>query len=114
MINIFKTYVFSIFIASTFFLSQIVNVNANYSRKDAPKEEFSVSLMEKAKNIKSDAVSRTAFYFPSVSYETVSEGKVEKVVDPTTIGVGLLVAGYAISFIGSLISWIKDLVLIFR
>ncbi|WP_019219756.1 hypothetical protein [Bartonella florencae] len=114
MVKIFKNYL-SVFIASTFFLSQTVNVHANYLENTTPKEEFSVSLMEQVKNAKSDAVSTTAFYAPSVSYQTengtTSEGRVEKVVEPLTIGAGVLVAGYAITFI---ISWIKDIVLMFK
>ncbi|WP_375703340.1 hypothetical protein [Bartonella sp. AD13SXNS] len=118
MVKIFKSYVLSIFITSAFFLSQTINVNANYLKKEAPKEECSVVLMEQVKNVKSDAVSMTAFHVPSVSYRTENgttfEGKVEKVVEPMTIGMGLLFAGYAMSFIGSIISWIKDIVLMFK
>ncbi|WP_375616030.1 hypothetical protein [Bartonella sp. AP58NXGY] len=118
MVKIFKSYVLSIFITSAFFLSQTINVNANYLKKEAPKEECSVALMEQVKNVKSDAVSMTAFHVPSVSYGTENgttfEGKVEKVVEPMTIGMGLLFAGYAMSFIGSIISWIKDIVLMFK
>ncbi|CAK01100.1 hypothetical protein [Bartonella tribocorum] len=118
MVKIFKNYVLSVFIASTFFLSQTVNVNANYLKNGSPKEEFSVPLMEQVKNAKSDAVSTTAFYVPSVNYKTENgttfEGKVEKVLEPMTVGVGLLFAGYAMSFIGSIISWIKDIVLMFK
>ncbi|WP_375629493.1 MULTISPECIES: hypothetical protein [unclassified Bartonella] len=118
MVKIFKNYILSIFIASTFFISQTVNVNANYLKNDTPKEELSVFPMEQVKYAKSDVVSTTAFYAPSVNYQTehgtIGEGKFEKVVEPMTIGMGLLFTGYAMSFIGSIISWIKDIVLIFK
>lgn len=117
MVKLFKNYVLSFFIASTFFLSQTINVNANYLENTPPKEELSIPLMA-LKNAKSDTVSTTAFYTPSVSYQiengTASEGKVEKVVEPITIVVGILAAGYGISFIGSIIGWIKDIVLMFK
>ncbi|WP_375635758.1 MULTISPECIES: hypothetical protein [unclassified Bartonella] len=118
MVKIFKNYILSTFIASTFFISQTVTVNANYLKNDTPKEELSVSPMEQVKYAKSDVVSTTAFYVPSVNYQTENgtkgEGKIEKVVEPMTVGVGLLFAGYAMSFIGSIISWIKDIVLMFK
>ncbi|WP_273754742.1 MULTISPECIES: hypothetical protein [unclassified Bartonella] len=118
MVKLFKNYVLSVFIASTFFLSQTINVNANYLENTPPKEELSIPLIAQVKNAKSDAVSTTAFYAPSVSYQTqngtVGEGKVEKVLEPMTVGMGLLFAGYAMSFIGSIISWIKDIVLMFK
>ncbi|UNF40860.1 hypothetical protein MNL09_01365 [Bartonella krasnovii] len=117
MVKLFKNYVLSFFIASTFFLSQTINVNANYLENTPPKEELSIPLMA-LKNAKSDAVSTTAFYTPSVSYQienmTPLEGKVEKVFAPMTIGKGLLFTGYAMNFIGSIITWIKDIVLMFR
>ncbi|WP_375625112.1 hypothetical protein [Bartonella sp. MU37NMGALS] len=118
MVKIFKNYILSIFIASTFFISQTVNVNANYLKNDTPKEELSVFPMEQVKYAKSDVVSTTSFYAPSANYQTengtTGQGKIEKVVEPMTIGVGLLFAGYAMSFIGSIISWIKDIVLMFK
>ncbi len=87
-------------------------------RTNTPKEELSVSFIEHVKNAKSDAVSTTAFYAPSVSYQTENEtnadGKVEKVLEPVTLGMGLLFAGYAVSFIGSIIGWIKDIVVMFK
>ncbi|WP_375619758.1 MULTISPECIES: hypothetical protein [unclassified Bartonella] len=118
MVRIFKNYILSIFIASAFFISQTVNVNANYLKNDTQKEEFSVFPMEQVKYAESNIVSTTAFYVPSVNYQTengtIGKGKIEKVLEPMTIGVGLLFAGYAISFIGSIISWIKDIVLMFK
>ncbi|WP_254472957.1 MULTISPECIES: hypothetical protein [unclassified Bartonella] len=113
MVKIFKNYFLSVFIASTFFLSQTVNVNANYLENTTPKEELSIPLMKQIKYAKSDAVSTTAFYAPSVSYQTENgttfQGKVEKVLDPMTIGIGVLVTGCVINVIGSIISWIKDI-----
>ncbi|WP_330169537.1 hypothetical protein [Bartonella grahamii] len=118
MVKIFKNYILSIFIASTFFISQTVNVNANYLKNDTPKEELSVFPIEQVKYAKSDVVSTTAFYVPSVNYQTESgttgEGKVEKVVEVMTIGMGLLFTGYVMSLIGSITSWIRDIVLMFK
>lgn len=114
MVKILKKYVLSAFIVITFFISQTVNVNANYLENTPPKEELSIPLMA-LKNAKSDAVSTTAFYTPSVSYQiengTMGEGKVEKVVEPMTIVVAILATGYGISLLGSIIGWIKDIVL---
>ncbi|WP_139412929.1 hypothetical protein [Bartonella mastomydis] len=118
MVKIFKNYVLSVFIASTFFLSQTVNVNANYLENTPPKEELSIPLKQQIKYAKSEEVFTTAFYAPSVNYQTENgttfEGKVEKVLEPMTVGMGLLLTGYAISFIGSIIGWIKDIVLMFK
>lgn len=118
MVKIFKNHLLSVFIASTFLISQTVNVNANYLENTTPKEELSIPLMKQIKYAKSDAISTTAFYVPSVNYQTENgttfQGKVEKVLEPMTVGVGLLFAGYAVSFIGSIITWIKDIVLMFK
>ncbi|UNF29459.1 hypothetical protein MNL13_01385 [Bartonella krasnovii] len=118
MVKIFKSYVLSVFIASTFFLSQTINVNANYLENTPSKEELSIPLMAQVKNEKSDTISTTAFHASFVSYQTENmtplEGKVEKVFAPMTIGKGLLFTGYAMNFIGSIINWIKDIVLMFK
>ncbi|WP_175869485.1 hypothetical protein [Bartonella gabonensis] len=118
MVKIFKNYVLSVFIVSTFFLSQTVNVNANYLENTPPKEEFSLPLMGQVKNAKADIVSTATFYAPSVSYQTengtISEGKVEKVVDPITVGMGLLFSVYAMNFIGTLVGGIKGIIAMFR
>ncbi|WP_208440830.1 hypothetical protein [Bartonella raoultii] len=118
MVKIFKKYILSVFIVSTFFISQTVNVNANYLENTTTKEELSIPLMKQTKYAKYDTVSTVAFYVPSVSYQTengtLSEGKVEKVLEPMTVILGLLSVGYAMSFIGSIIGWTKDIVLMFK
>lgn len=103
--------------ATTFFLSQIVNVNANYLR-NVSQNDVTDCITEYVKDTTSKVASTSASYIPAVNYETINgtiaEEKVEKVVEPITIGMGLLVAGYAISFISSIIGWIKDIVIIFK
>lgn len=112
MVKVFKNYVLSLFIATAFSLSQIASVNANYLKNSSQHEASSVF------SVKQKAISMATLYVPSLNYEvgnkTAFEGKVEKVVEPLTVGVGIMVAGYAISFISSIIGWIKDIVLMFK
>ncbi|PIT69500.1 hypothetical protein [Bartonella tribocorum] len=114
MIKLFKNYGLNVFIASTFFISQTVNVNANYLINEAPKEKFSVSLMKQVKNAKSDVVFTTFSYVPSISYQTENEitdkGKIEKVIEPISIGTGLLFTGYALNCIALLASFIDRVI----
>ncbi|PIT69501.1 hypothetical protein [Bartonella tribocorum] len=119
MMKIFKNYILSVFISSTFFISQTVNVNANYLINEAPKEKFSVSLMKQVKNAKSDVISTTAFYVPSVSYQTengtTGDGKVEKVIELITIGTfgtGMAI-GYAASMAGMFLGLIINKIVSF-
>ncbi|WP_208433918.1 hypothetical protein [Bartonella taylorii] len=112
MVKVFKNYVLSILIATAFSLSQVANVNANYLKNSSQQETSSVFAA------KQKAISMATLYIPSLNYEvgnkTTFEGKVEKVVEPLTVGMGIMIAGYAVSFISSIIGWIKDIVLMFK
>ncbi|WP_156850487.1 hypothetical protein [Bartonella refiksaydamii] len=112
MVKVFKNHVLSIFIAIAFSLTQVANVNANYLKNSSQQETTSLSA------VKQKVISMATLYAHSLNYgvenKAIIEGKVEKVVEPLTIGFGLLAAGYAISFISSIIGWIKDMVLIFK
>ncbi|EJF98994.1 hypothetical protein MEI_00161 [Bartonella vinsonii subsp. arupensis Pm136co] len=118
MVKLFKNYVLNIFIVSAFFLSQVASVNANYLKNSSQHDDVTNCALEQVATVTSTTVSTTASYVPAVSYGTINgasiEGKVEKVVEPMTLGVGLLFAGYAISFVSSIIGWIKDIVLMFK
>ncbi|GAA5099913.1 hypothetical protein [Bartonella acomydis] len=117
MIRIFRKYTCNTFIAAAFFLSQIVNVHANHLT-DISQKEVTDYVMEYVKDTTSKIAGTSASYIPAVSYRTINEtaleGKVEKVLEPMTIGIGFLAAGYVASFITSIIGWIKDLVIIFK
>ncbi|EJF75282.1 hypothetical protein HWV54_05715 [Bartonella alsatica] len=108
----------NIFIVVAFFLSQIANVNAHYLRNIPQKEEVVDYVMEKAENMAPKVVMTTAFSIPTVNYGTTHgtffEGKIEKVVELVTIGTGLLITGYVISFISSVIGWIKDITIMLK
>ncbi|PIT69499.1 hypothetical protein [Bartonella tribocorum] len=114
MMKIFKNYVLSVFISSTFFISQTVNVNANYLINEAQKEKISVSLMKQVKNAKSDVVFTTFSYVPSISYQTeneiTGEGKFEKVIEPMSIGMGLFFTGCALRCMALLVNLIESVV----
>lgn len=107
--------VINIFIAATFFLSQVVNVNASHLRNAPHEEEVPNYVMEQVKDTTSTAINMAALHVPAVSYstttETASEGKFEKVADPVTIAIGVVSIGY---FIGMVIGWVKDIVSIFK
>ncbi|MET3559752.1 hypothetical protein ABID39_000429 [Bartonella japonica] len=112
MIKIFKNYMLNLLVVTTFIFSQAVSANANYSSQ---KENISDYVTPQVENTTSIATNATAFYVPAVNHTAessdASEGKVEKVVEPVTIGLGILFAGYAISFI---LGVIKDITSIFR
>ncbi|UNE54892.1 hypothetical protein [Bartonella machadoae] len=114
MVKLFNKYSLSVFIATAFFLSQVVNVHANYLSNSSQKEDTDC-VIEQVTNVTYTTVDTTSLSVPAVSYETTNEaaleGKFEKVVDPITVGVGVLVFGYAFSFI---IGLIKDIVSIFK
>lgn len=118
MNKIFKNSVLSIFMAGTFFLSQIVNANAYNLQNISQKENMANYVTEQKENTTYKAVRMAALHIPAVSYGTengtIVGGKVEKVLEPITIGLGLLCFGYAISFVSSLIGWIKDITLMFK
>ncbi|WP_455481061.1 hypothetical protein V3564_01365 [Bartonella sp. B12(2025)] len=118
MVKIFKIYVLNIFIAATFFLSQVENVNANHLKNTPQKEDAANYVIKQVKNVKSKAVGIATLYVPAVSYDADNkatvEGKVEKAADPLTIGMGILVTGYVLDLIGTIIGWVKDIVSMFK
>ncbi|GAA5103475.1 hypothetical protein [Bartonella jaculi] len=109
MVKLFKNHVLSIFIVIAFFLSHVVNVNANHLRNSTQKEEISVSVIEQ--EIKK-AMNMAALYIPGLNHgaenDAAIEGKIEKVLEPITIGVfGFgIAAGYAATAIGMFMGWI--------
>ncbi len=115
MVKIFKNYILSAVMAIVFSFSQVVSVNANYLINDSQKEKISVFVIESEKG---KTINTVAFHVPTVSYGekngALVEGKVEDVVETVTIAMGLLVVGYALNIIGSIIGWVKDMVVIFR
>ncbi|KEC55378.1 hypothetical protein [Bartonella koehlerae] len=116
MVKVFKNHVFRVFIATFFSLSQIVSVSAhaNPFRNSPQQENISVYIMEQEKK---KAINMAAFYIPSFTYEAKNEsaleGKVEKVVEPITIGIfGIGMAiGYATTAVGLLFGWIINLII---
>ncbi|WP_455477313.1 hypothetical protein [Bartonella sp. B41] len=98
-----KNYVLNVFIVFAFFLSQIVNVQANYASNKLQKENFYVSATEHKIN---KTVSMDALYVSNfLDQGTENEGKIEKVVEPITIGaLGLgTLTGYVTSVVGMVI-----------
>ncbi|WP_455466511.1 hypothetical protein [Bartonella sp. B39] len=118
MVKIFKNYALSILIAYAFFLSQIVSVNANHLKNGHQKEVIAGFLMEQVGNASSQAVTMVTFYAPILGYEVKNgdtvEGKIEKIVEPITVGTGILIAGHVVSFISAVIGWIKDILLMIK
>ncbi|MET3589368.1 hypothetical protein ABID23_000445 [Bartonella silvatica] len=115
MTKFFKKYVLNTLIASTFLLSQVVNTNAShYTVKEKAVDYVTV----KTENKVSTATHTASFYTPAVSHGAengaIAEGKTEKVAELLTIGVGIMIAGYAFSFLGSIIGFIKDIVAMFK
>ncbi|ATP12061.1 hypothetical protein BHOIPH791_02210 [Bartonella henselae] len=116
MVKVLKNQVFSIFIVTFFSFSQIISVSAHASPlKNSPQQEnISVSVMEQGKKI---AINMATFYMPNFTYEAKNEaaleGKVEKVVEPITIGIfGIGMAiGYATTAVGLLFGWIINLII---
>ncbi|MBB5073532.1 hypothetical protein HNQ69_000653 [Bartonella callosciuri] len=109
MVKLFRNYVLSIFTAVAFFLSQVVNANANHLKNNPQHENIPVSVMEQREN---KIINIAALYVPGLSYgvenNSVAQGKIEKVFEPITLGtfsVGIA-AGYATSMIGMLLGLI--------
>ncbi|GAA5103479.1 hypothetical protein [Bartonella jaculi] len=104
MVKLFKNNVLSIFMAIAFSFLQVVNVNANYLKNNS-QQETPVSV------VKQKAISTAALYNhnPDSNHwaenETATEGKIEPVVDPITIAVGVVIGTYVI---GTLLGWMKD------
>ncbi|MBB5073534.1 hypothetical protein HNQ69_000655 [Bartonella callosciuri] len=111
MVNLFKNRVLGIFLAATFSLFQISNVNANYLKSSYQQETFSVSLVEQEKNkVFNTAALYTHSFNDVIGNEAAVEGNVEKIVGPLALGFGILVGGYTIS---TLIDWIIKIVSFF-
>ncbi|WP_375661885.1 MULTISPECIES: hypothetical protein [unclassified Bartonella] len=105
MIKVFKNYMLNIFMAIAFFLSQVVNVNANHLSNNLQREDaFVISqVKEKVTHIAS-------LYVPNLSYGakngTTVEGRVEKIAQPVIIGdFGLsFLIGYLAPLVGFIIA----------
>ncbi|MCZ2158488.1 hypothetical protein NPX99_04250 [Bartonella sp. 220] len=108
MTKILKNYILNIFIAIVFILSQVVNVHANHLSNNTQQEDVSVSLIEQAKK---KVTHMAALYAPNLNdgakNEATVEGRVEKVLEPLTLGTfGLSVlAGYTTSIVGMFLAW---------
>ncbi|WP_375622297.1 MULTISPECIES: hypothetical protein [unclassified Bartonella] len=104
MTKVFKNYILNIFIAIAFLFSQIVNANANHLNNSFQKENVSVSVIEKATNMATLYISNLNY---GVGNEATVEGKVEKVLEPITLGAfGIsILAGYGIGTIGIILAW---------
>ncbi|WP_039760271.1 hypothetical protein [Bartonella queenslandensis] len=109
MIKILKNHMLSIFIMSAFSLSQVADVHANYLQNSNHRENIFVSAIKQKRK---DAIRTVSLYTPSLNHyvgnETTIEGKVEKVMEPITIGtfgIGMAL-GYASSTIGMFLGWI--------
>lgn len=105
MIKMFKNYILNIFIVTIFLISQTVNVNANYSKNEAQKENIAVSIIEQGKR---KTVNVAALSMTDVSHEAndvATEGKIEKVVEFIRIGnLGIGVAiGYGVATVSTLL-----------
>ncbi|MBX4336122.1 hypothetical protein [Bartonella raoultii] len=118
MYKIFKNYAFSVCIAITFLLSHIVNVNAHHLINVPKKESIAQHTTEQKNDLTYKAVRMAALYTPAVSHgqgnEAIIGGKIEKVVEPMSIAIGIMCTGYVISIITSVIGWVKDIVWIFK
>ncbi|WP_455477312.1 hypothetical protein [Bartonella sp. B41] len=104
-----KNYVLNVFIVFAFFLSQIVNVQANYASNKLQKENFYVSATEHKIN---KTVSMDALYVSNfLDQGTENEGKIEKVVEPITIGVLSTTAAFGLGFsVGSIMAAVSAMI----
>ncbi|WP_208432619.1 hypothetical protein [Bartonella taylorii] len=109
MTKMFKKYVLNIFIMIVFFLSQIVNVNANHLRNNSQKENISISLEKQGRK---KVISMATLYVPDLNYgvenKATIEGKIEKVLEPITLGTfGVaMLSGYGTAIVGMVIGWV--------
>ncbi|MBB5073533.1 hypothetical protein HNQ69_000654 [Bartonella callosciuri] len=114
MVKVFKNNVLSVFIVAAFFLSQVVNVNANHLRNSSQKEDVIDYILKQMGNPISNITGITDLYVSTVNYgvenKATVEGKIEKVIEPVTIVTGLVIATYAINLIGALTAWIKEII----
>ncbi|WP_208440383.1 hypothetical protein [Bartonella raoultii] len=116
MTKVFKNYILNIFIVTVFFLSQIINVNANDLKIISQKEEIVDYVMEKNK-----ATHVVAFDFLDSNHRTnnnaLSQGKIEKIAVLVKLGTfEIAVAlGYAAATVGFLIGLvIKKIVTLYK
>ncbi|WP_455478588.1 hypothetical protein V3565_01595 [Bartonella sp. B10] len=109
MIKIFKNYTLSVFMTMTLFFSHVVSTNANHLNNSYQRVDSFISAI---KQERSRAMSIAALYVPSLNYgvenETATEGKIEKVFEPVTIGAfGFgIAAGYGATTVGAFIGWV--------
>ncbi|WP_208435150.1 hypothetical protein [Bartonella phoceensis] len=108
MVKIFNNYVLSVFIALAFSFSQIVNVNAKYLNNDSHEKEFFVTEQRNE-----NTVNIATFYATSLNYgvenEVPIEGKIEKVLEPVTIGT--FGVGMALGYVTSAASMLLGLII---
>lgn len=101
MIELFKNYMLNIFILFAFFLSQVINVNANHLKNYPEIESFSVSVIEPEKK-KTNNIA-TLLYVPNFTdtgqNKAALEGKVEKVFEPITLGVFSMIGALGFGFL---------------
>ncbi|AGF75492.1 hypothetical protein [Bartonella vinsonii] len=118
MVKLFKNYMLNMFIVASFFISQIASAHANYLKNSSQNDDVTDCVLEQVATATSTAVKTTTSYVPTISYGTINEanieGKVEKVLDPMTIGLGFMFIGYGLSIVSSIIGWIKEIVLMFK
>ncbi|ETS07845.1 hypothetical protein [Bartonella henselae] len=111
MKKVLRNQLLSILTISVFFLSQVANVHANHLENNS-QPVAPISVVEQGNK---ETINMAAFYIPSLNHgtenEVAFEGKVEKVVDIITLGVGLMSAGYIIS---TVINWISQIISFFK
>ncbi|WP_156850488.1 hypothetical protein [Bartonella refiksaydamii] len=113
MMKVFKNYVLNIFIVFAIFFSHVMNVNANHMRNNPQEKNAFISVTEQERK---KTTYMSVFYIPSLNYEAGNEAafeeKVEKVVEPITLGTfGIGVAiGYATTVVGMLLGWVINLI----
>ncbi|EJF82510.1 hypothetical protein [Bartonella rattimassiliensis] len=116
MIKLFKNHMLGIFIMSAFSLSQVVSVHANYLQNNTLSENTVISAIKQKRK---DAIDIIALYAPNLNHdvenEITIEGKVEKVVEPLTLGtfgIGIAI-GYASSMVGMFLGWIISKIILY-
>ncbi|CDO46451.1 hypothetical protein AT246_01045 [Bartonella henselae] len=111
MKKVLRNQLLSILTVSVFFLSQVANVHANYLENNS-QAAAPISVVEQGNK---KTINMATFYIPSLNHGTENavafEGKVEKVVDVITLGIGIMSAGYIIS---TVISWISQIISFFK
>ncbi|GAA4660334.1 hypothetical protein [Bartonella pachyuromydis] len=125
MTKLFKNYILNVFIVAVFFLSQIVNVNANYLQNTLTKEIIIDRITGKEKNnLISITAFRSLFYDSNLNHKpknnVISEsnkGKIENVAEFVTMGVfdiGMAI-GYTVSTVGLLLGFmINKIITLFK